>query len=299
MKIAIAGGTGLVGSALCDMLLADGHELIILTRNRDGKQGKDGLTYVEWLNENSHPEKNLEGVECIVNLAGESINNRWTESTKRAILQSRLDASSEIARLISKLDDKPRVYIQASAIGYYGTSETDQFTEKNSHAGSDFLAHVVSEWEKAGEKIDKQGVRTVYMRFGVILDNRGGALPRMVLPYKLFAGGNIGSGNQWLSWIHIDDVCRLILFAIENETMEGAVNATSPNPKKMGEFGKTIGSILHRPHWIPLPAFVLKALLGEMSMLVLEGQYVYPEKAVQHGFQFQYENLQNALQDLL
>lgn len=299
MKIAIAGGTGFVGKALSELLLRDGHELFILTRNIKNKRDRRGVTHIEWFGENSRPEKKLNGVDALINLSGESINNRWTSKTKQEILNSRVKASQEMARIIQRLDQKPHVYMQASAVGFYGTSLTDTFTENDEKCGDDFLARVVSKWEQEGRQIAEMGIRTVFMRFGVILDRLEGALPRIVLPYKLFAGGTIGKGEQWLSWIHIDDVCRMIRFAIEHEIIEGVMSVTAPNPVKMKEFGKTIANVLNRPHWLPVPSFALKILLGEMSLLVLEGQRVLPKKAQQHGFQFRYEHLYDALEHIL
>lgn len=297
MKVVIAGGTGFVGRALSNLLLQEGHDVIVLTRNKN-KHTDKRITYVKWLKEPEIEYEELHDVDAIINLAGESINNRWTEKMKERILTSRLTASKNIHRLIKKLPHKPSVYIQASAIGFYGTSETETFTENHEKAGTDFLAQVVSKWEETGKCIEEEGIRTVYMRFGVILDRNEGALPRIVLPYQLFAGGTIGNGKQWLSWIHIEDVCELILFAIEQKNMSGKVNVTAPNPVQMKTLGKTVSQVLKRPHWLPVPAFALKTMLGEMSMLVLEGQRVLPDKALQHGFEFRYSHIQAALEQL-
>src|SRR5690606_34945367 len=203
-----------------------------------------------------------------------------------------------IHKLIQQLEKKPNVYIQASAIGFYGTSETETFTEQASKPGHDFLAHVASKWEEAGKVIENEGIRTVYMRFGLILSKDDGALPRIILPYKWFFGGKLGKGNQWASWVHIEDVCSMIRFAIENENINGPLNVTAPNPVTMNELGKTAAKILKRPHWLSVPAFALKLILGEMSTLVLDGQRVLPEKALENGFHFQFETLDEALENL-
>lgn len=297
MKIVIAGGTGLVGKALCQRLLQGGHEIIVLTR-KPQQQSHPSITYVQWLNNNSLPLEKLRHVDAIINLAGESINNRWTKTMKRKILDSRLNVTNEIHKLIKQLPVKPLVYIQASAIGYYGTSETKTYTEEDKRTQSDFLSDVVAQWEEAGTRIEREGLRSVFMRFGVILDKQEGALPRIVLPYKAFIGGKIGSGNQWVSWVHIDDVCEMISFVLTNEKLSGYINVTAPYPVRMNEFGKTVASVLKRPHWIPVPAFALKTLLGEMSLLVLEGQRVPPEKALRHGYQFKYDHLHVALENI-
>lgn len=298
MNIAITGGTGFVGNALTDSLIKDGHHPYILTRYPSGKPAKTNVTYVEWLGENSRPEKDLHGIDAIVNLAGESINSgRWTEERKKRILNSRIEATREVVRIIGELEQKPEVLVNASAIGFYGMSETETFTEESASIADDFLAKVVQRWENEAEQAEEHGVRPVFTRFGIILGEEG-ALPRMVLPYKMFAGGTVGSGEQWLSWVHIDDVAGMIRFAIENEQILGPLNVTTPHPEKMRAFGKEIGKVLNRPHWIPAPGFALKIALGEMSSLVLNGQRVLPEKAQKHSYSFHYQNLHDALQNI-
>jgi len=297
MKIAIAGGTGFVGRALCKTFSREGHEIIVLTRNKR-KKTHSNITYAEWLNDKELDASIFNDVNVIINLAGESINARWTKKKKAQILNSRLTAVKAIHKLIQQLEKKPNVYIQASAIGFYGTSETETFTEQASKPGHDFLAHVASKWEEAGKVIENEGIRTVYMRFGLILSKDDGALPRIILPYKWFFGGKLGKGNQWASWVHIEDVCSMIRFAIENENINGPLNVTAPNPVTMNELGKTAAKILKRPHWLSVPAFALKLILGEMSTLVLDGQRVLPEKALENGFHFQFETLDEALENL-
>ncbi|MGY4690550.1 TIGR01777 family oxidoreductase [Salibacterium sp. K-3] len=298
MNILAAGGTGLVGSALTGYLTGLGHHVFILTRNASSKQNKDLVTFVEWLQPGARPEDHLPDIDAVINLAGASINSRWTEKQKQKILQSRLDAAGEINRLIGALDRSPEVLINASAVGWYGTSKTAEFTEKSSPANSNFLQHVCEQWEKEASRAADAGVRTVLARFGLILDDSGGALPKMMFPYKLFAGGPIGSGDQWYSWVHLQDVIQLICFAIHHKNMEGPLNVTAPNPERMREFGRKLGSTLNRPHWAPVPAFVIRTALGDMSTLILEGQKVIPQKALQHGFSFTYPNLEKALQNI-
>lgn len=297
MKIVIAGGTGFVGGALCETFSREGHEIIVLTRKKR-KITHPNITYVEWLNDGPIDVTPFHDVDVMINVAGESINARWTKKKKAQIVNSRLTATKAIHELIQQLEKKPCVYIQASAIGFYGTSENETFTEQVSKPGHDFLARVASEWEKAGKAIENEGIRTVYMRFGLILSKDDGALPRIILPYKLFTGGTLGKGNQWVSWVHIKDVCKMTRFAIENEKINGPLNVTAPHPVTMNELGKTVAKILKRPHWLPVPAFVLKLILGEMSTLVLDGQRVLPEKALENGFHFQFETIDNALTDL-
>ncbi|MGM0902329.1 MAG: TIGR01777 family oxidoreductase [Bacillota bacterium] len=299
MKIAIAGGTGLIGKALVDYLHKNGHEVIILTRQTQSNSSSGSPRYISWLNKDSSSiVEELTKVDAFINLAGSTINTRWTEKGKEQIVESRLHVVEELYRLIRTLPVKPKVLINASAVGFYGTSEEGTFTESSIKPGTDFLAQTVVKWESAVRKIEDLGVRTVYCRFGVVLDSNAGALPQMVLPYRLFIGGTIGNGKQWLSWIHIQDIVRGIVFAIENNDVRGPVNFTAPEPVQMQEFGKTIATVLNRPHWLPLPGFALKLLLGEMSLLVLEGQRVLPEALLHHGFSFQYPHLFPALKEI-
>jgi uncharacterized protein len=299
MKIVIAGGTGLIGKALTDYLHKNGHEIIILTRQKQPSSTFKGARYISWVNKDSSTiVEELKEVDAFINLAGSTINTRWTDKGKEQIVESRLHIVEELYRIIHDLPVKPKVFINASAVGFYGTSEERTFTESSSTSGTDFLAQTVVKWESAAKKIEAMGVRTVFCRFGVVLDSHGGALPRMVLPYRLFIGGTIGNGHQWLSWIHIQDVVRGLLFAIEHADIRGPVNFTAPEPVKMQEFGKTLADVLKKPHWLPVPGFALKILLGEMSLLVLEGQRVIPEALLNHGFSFHYPHLRLALEEI-
>lgn len=300
MNILIAGGTGFVGKALTSYFTRNGHHTYILTRNTQKREDDPYIHHVQWLTDDATPHKQLPSIDAVVNLAGESINSgRWNETRKRTIVESRLQATYAIYDLITKMNKKPSVVIQASAIGIYGTSLNETFTERCETIGTDFLAQTVRRWEEAGRRIESLGVRTAFMRFGIILGKGGGALPRIVLPYKLFIGGTIGSGQQWLSWVHMDDVIGTIDFVIRHETISGPVNVTAPSPVTMEQFGKTIANILHRPHWLPVPSFALKMLLGEMSMLVLEGQRVIPEKLLQAGYDFSFPTVDQALANIL
>ncbi|WP_026581734.1 TIGR01777 family oxidoreductase [Bacillus sp. J33] len=300
MRIAIAGGSGFVGNALAENLLEKGHELFILTRNAANKHHHSkNLQYVQWLNKEDSPEDELEGIDVLINLAGESINSgRWTPERKKRILNSRLTATKEVLRIISRLEEKPYTLINASAVGYYGTSENETFDEDSKSRGSDFLSETVKCWEMEASKAEEWEVRTVFCRFGIILDKNEGALPRIALPYKFFAGGTVGSGNQWVSWIHLKDVVKGILFCIEQEYLEGPVNFTAPNPVKMKVFGQILSEVLSRPHWIPAPEFALKIILGEMSALVLEGQKALPGKLEAYGYNFLFTDLKTALTDI-
>jgi uncharacterized protein len=299
MKIAIAGGTGFVGMALVNELSKYDHEIVILTRRTRKSSEKANVRYTQWLTDNANPVMDLQDTDIFINLAGESINSgRWTEERKSKILSSRIEAVDAVLDIINQLDRKPQALINASAIGIYGTSQTKVFTENNEKLGTDFLAETVVNWEQEASKAVSLGIRTVLCRFGIILEKDAGALPKMLMPYKWFIGGNIGSGKQWMSWIHLEDVVKGIIFAIENKQIQGPVNFTAPHPVMMSDFGKTLAQVLHRPHWLPVPSFALRLLLGEMSTLVVDGQKVLPNKLLDHGFQFQYPTLEKALKNI-
>lgn len=298
MKIAISGGTGFIGKALTLYLASKGHTVYILTRQVRENRSPANIRYIHWDADAS--EFPLSSVDIIINLAGESINNgRWTKKQKEKIISSRLNTTKGLIKQLQTLHKYPSTFINASAIGYYGTSETETYTEDQPRQGNDFLATTVQLWEKEASKAVDLGIRTIYTRFGVVLGKEGGALPKMLLPYQFFIGGTIGSGNQLLSWIHLEDVVRMIDFAIHTKEISGAFNITAPHPVTMKEFGRTIAKVLHRPHWLSVPAFTLKTLLGEMSILVLEGQRVLPQKAIQHGYTHSYATLEHALQNIV
>lgn len=298
MKIAIAGGSGFVGQYITDELVREGHEVLILTRKK--KPAQPSVTYIQWLKEKDAPELELEGVDAIINLAGTSINSgRWSEKRKQDILSSRMKAVRELKRIIEALPVKPKVFLNASAVGYYGTSREETFTEEDIHTPSDFLSSVTYRWEKEASRIEALGIRTVFMRFGLILGEKEGALPRMSLPYRLFAGGTIGSGSQWISWIHVRDAAGAAVFCLKNKNITGPVNFTAPVPVTMKEFGKAIGETMRRPHWFPVPSPLIRASLGEMSIIILEGQYVLPVKLEAFGYSFKYPTHTSALQNIL
>lgn len=297
MKIAITGGTGFLGKELTRLFHSSGHMVYILTRNP--KPSTPNTKYVQWLKGGSAPEKQLEGIDAIVNLAGTSINDgRWTQNQKREIYNSRMEATEEVLRIIGKLNKKPQVLVNASAIGVYAASDVVTYTEASADFGRDFLARTVIDWERLADHAKVHGVRVAYGRFGIILGKKEGALPLMSLPYKLFVGGPVGSGKQWVSWVHVKDVARAVEFAIATPALEGPFNVTAPEPKQMKDFGKEIGKALNRPHWIPVPPIALKAVLGDKSRLVLTGQRVLPTVLEHHGFIFNYPNLRSALADL-
>ena len=299
MKIAVTGGTGLIGKPLVKALTNAGHEVLVLTRT--ARPRHHGVTYVEWMTPTSKPETELQGIDAIIHLAGASINDgRWTHAQKQAILQSRIEGTKEIVRIVAALDEKPQLVISGSAIGIYGEDRTITYSETTPLPNvTNFLGNVCVLWEKEAEPLAEMGVRLAFMRTGVVLSNEGGAFPLMKLPYTFGVGGRIGSGTQWVPWIHVEDLVRLFVYVLDTSTIEGPVNGTAPHPVTMDEFGKTIATVMHRPHWAPAPEPLMKLALGEKSVIVLEGAKVVPTKALEHGFTFRYETLTPALKDLL
>ncbi|BAY15869.1 hypothetical protein NIES21_16900 [Anabaenopsis circularis NIES-21] len=305
MKVAITGATGLVGSRLVERLHKEGHQVLVLTRNSGFAQkvfpptnfpSVEIVTYTPTTS--GAWQDAIAGCEAIVNLAGEPIGEgRWTTERKQEILNSRQLGTQKIVEAITKANPKPKVLVNTSAIGYYGTSETATFDE-TSVSGNDFLAQVCQAWEAEASKVKEAGVRLVILRFGIVLGN-GGALAKMIPPFQLFAGGPIGSGRQWFSWIHLDDLVNLILQALNKSNMQGVYNATAPNPVRMNDLSQTLGQVLHRPSWLPVPAFAIEALLGDGAIVVLEGQQVLPKRTLESGFAYQYPNLQPALNQIL
>ncbi|MFN6464134.1 MAG: TIGR01777 family oxidoreductase [Nostoc sp. DedVER02] len=305
MKVAITGATGFVGSLLVKRLHAKGDQIVVLTRNTAfakkvfPSEAFPNLEIVAYTpNASGSWQSVIASCDGVVNLAGEPIGEgRWTPERKQEILNSRKLGTQKIVEAIVNANPKPAVLINASAIGYYGTSETATFDE-TSLSGNDFLAQVCQAWEAEARKVKDAGVRLVILRFGIVLGN-GGALGKMIPPFKLFAGGPIGSGRQWFSWIHVDDVINLIVQALTKPEIEGVYNATAPNPVRMADLSQTLGQVMNRPSWLPVPGFAIEALLGDGAIVVLEGQQVLPKRTVETGFEYKYPNLQSALRQIL
>ncbi|MCY7385584.1 MAG: TIGR01777 family oxidoreductase [Microcoleus sp. CAN_BIN18] len=305
MKVAIAGATGFVGSRLVERLHSEGHSVLVLARDSERARrvfpasAYPNLEIVAYTPaESGDWQTSIAGCDSVVNLAGVPIaEEKWTAARKQAILDSRKLTTAKLVEAIALVNPKPSVLVSTSAIGYYGTSETAEFDE-TSPAGDDFLAAVCQEWEAAAQPVKDMGTRLAILRFGIIL-GMGGALAKMLPPFKLFAGGPIGTGKQWFSWIHRDDVVNLILYALQNPQIEGVLNATAPNPVRMNEFCETLGAVLQRPSWLPVPAFALEFLLGDGAKVVLEGQKVLPKGTLASGFQYQYPTLKLALEEIL
>lgn len=306
MRIIITGGTGLIGSALAEELDKYGHEVIALSRNPQKPNMLPKSVQVEkWDGRTSQGWGHLvEDAEAIVNLAGENISgegmfpSRWTEERKRRILQSRVDSGRAVVEAVQAANKKPATLIQASAIGYYPAHENKRYTEDDL-PGSDFQAEVLKQYEASTQAVEALGVRRVIIRSGVVLSNNGGAFIPQVLPFKMLVGGPLGNGKQGYSWIHIDDEVAAIRFLIENKEASGPFNVTSPNPVSNGEFGKVIGKVMKRPSFIPVPAFALKLVFGEVSNILLDGRFVLPKRLQELGFIFRFPNAESAVADLL
>jgi uncharacterized protein (TIGR01777 family) len=293
MKVLITGATGLIGKALQRSFAESGDEMLLASRNEHPDE-----RYVRWDIENgfAEPEK-LEGIDAVVHLAGESVSGlRWTDEKKKAIRDSRVLGTRNVVDTIAKLKHKPKVLIAASAIGFYGERGDEEVSESSS-AGDTFLAEVSKAWEGESRRAEDAGIRTVLLRTGIVLSKDGGALATMMMPFKLGLGGIIGSGKQWMSWISLDDHVAVIRYAIENESLRGAVNSVSPEPVTNEEFTKTLGEVLYRPTFLPLPEFAVSMVFGEMGdELLLTSTKVVPTRLAQVGFEFKYPQLKAAIE---
>lgn len=304
MKIILPGGSGMVGSLAAAHFASQGHSVFILSRSPEKTRqqlaslpasvqvrGWDGATARGWA-------ELIDSDTAIINLTGENLaNKRWTPAQKQVILQSRTQPGQAIVQAVEQASEKPAVLLQVSGVGYYGASQGEVITEA-SPAGNDFPARVCQAWETGTAPVEALGVRRVVMRTGVVLSKRGGALPRMLLPFKLLIGGPLGNGRQWLAWLHELDQIAAFQFFIENPACQGVYNVTSPNPVQNRDFAKAIARAYGRPSWIPAPAFAIRLLFGEMATVVLDGQRVIPQRLLAEGFEFQYAEPLAALQQI-
>lgn len=300
MRIIIPGGSGLIGQELTSALTKIGYEVVILSRSPTKVKGlPDGARAEEWDGASGSGWGHLaDGAKAIINLAGAGIaDKRWSDARKQVIINSRLDSTKAVIEAIEQAKDKPEVLIQGSAVGYYGDRGDEELTEGSS-PGNDFMADVVTAWEAAAQPAADL-TRLVVVRTGVVLTTKGGALPKMMLPFKLFAGGPYGNGGMWFPWIHIDDQVRAIIWLLENKKIEGIYNLASPQIVRNRTFARTIGKVLSRPAFAPAPAFALKAALGEMAAMLLNSQRTSAEKLVEAGFEFEYEQPLRALKDII
>lgn len=306
MRTIITGGSGLIGRALTNSFLQDAHEVIILSRDPEGvKNLPSGARAVQW--DGNTPQgwgDLIEGANAVVNLAGENIAgegffpDRWTDERKHRILSSRLNAGKAVTQAIQSAEQKPGVVVQASAIGYYGASDDQVITEEDP-SGDDFQADVCQQWEDSSRGVEELGVRRVVTRGSIALSIEGGAFLRLMFPFRFFIGGPLGSGKQYISWIHIADQVGVIRFLIDNQMASGVYNLSSPNPVTNKEFAQTIGKVMGRPSFIPVPEFAFNTMFGEVSTVVVDGLRVLPQRLQELGYQFKFPELEPAIRNIL
>jgi uncharacterized protein len=301
MRALVTGASGLIGSAVCDALLARGDEVVGLSRNPDrARETNPTVNWHKWEPAMERPPAEaLDGVDGVIHLVGESINQRWTDDAKQRIMESRQAATHNLVQAIGALDDKPRVLVSQSAVGYYG-DRGEAVVDESAPPGSGFAAEVPVEWERAAHEADDLPIRLVVLRTAPILDPRDGLLKELLTPFKLGVGGPIAGGRQYLPWIHIDDEVGIVLWALDHEEVTGTLNAASPNPVTNREFSKALGRVLNRPALLPVPGFAVSMLRGrELAETVKGGQRVIPRRALDLGYSFQHPDLEPALRDLL
>jgi uncharacterized protein len=302
MRVIISGGAGLIGSALATSLLADGFEVILLSRRpAAARHAPQGARVEQWDGHSAAGWGQLaNGAYAIINLAGENLSaGRWTAKRKQRIMQSRVDAGQAVLAAIAAATNKPDILVQASGIGHYGMHADDSFVTEANGAGDDFGARVTVAWEHATAAAETMGVRRVIVRMAPVLSTSGGALPQMMLPFRFFVGGRIGSGRQWFSWLHMADCVGAIRFLMANRAAQGAYNLCAPNPVSNATFSKALGRAMHRPSLIPVPALALRLLFGEMSTILLDGQRGAPERLRALGYTFRFNDIEAALRDVL
>jgi len=299
MNIFMTGGTGFVGTFLTRQLTQEGHLVTTLTQSLAGSELKiPGLSYLVGIpNIRGKWQEAVRNHDVIINLAGASIFSRWTEAQKKILLASRIDTTRHLVEALPD-DSKSITFFSTSAVGYYGFHEDEELTE-SSPAGGDFLARLAYDWEQEALKAAAKGSRVIIARFGIVLGKNGGALGQMIPLFKYFLGGPLGSGRQWFSWVHMHDLAQAFIYLLEHKEISGAVNLCSPRPVSNADLGRAIGLILHRPSWLPAPAFMMKLILGEFGDVLLKGQRVIPRRLLDAGFQFQHPTIEEALRSIL
>jgi hypothetical protein len=299
-KIVITGGTGFVGRRLVEALIARGDEVVVLSREPGRARLPAGVRAAAWAPEQPGAwAAELAGAGGVVHLAGETVAQRWTAEARARITKSRVDATRALVEAIGRTSQRPAVLVSASAIGYYGARPPHEELDEGGAPGRGFLAEVVQAWEAEARAVAAHGVRDVELRIGVVLGEGGGALDKMLLPFKLFAGGPIGGGEQVVSWIHRDDVVGLVLLALDDDRARGPINAVAPHPVSSAELARALGAALHRPSWLPAPAFAVRLAMGEAAEIVTTGQRVLPRRALALGYAFQRPDLGPALAAIL
>ncbi|MDO7085614.1 TIGR01777 family oxidoreductase [Pseudocolwellia sp. AS88] len=309
MNILITGGTGFIGTKLCSVLHKQHHRLVVVTRHPEkaksaakvnvvsDESSKGSVKFISSLQK----IKKEEVFDAVINLAGEPIaDKRWSNVRKQEILNSRLDTTSSLIEYFNETEHKPKLFISGSAIGYYGIAESNESIDEYGSGDNSFSSELCQQWEALAVEAETLGIRTCLLRTGVVLGKNGGALSKMLPPFKLGLGGKIGSGKQWMSWIHLDDLVGIILHCIVNEEVKGAINGTAPEPKTNADFSQSLGKALNRPTVLPMPAFVIKLLMGNMGEeLLLAGKKIIPAKALATGYVFKYPKLDAALVDIV
>ncbi len=306
MNILISGGSGLIGRALTKDLVDHGHNVFILSRSPEKIDNlSEDVVIMNWDSETTKGwGDTMENIDAVVNLAGSSLNGNgpldiWlTQKRKKLLLNSRLNASGALVEAIRQSKNKPKVFIQASAVGYYGP-QGDEWIEETHPPGDDFLAKVQRQSEKSTEVLETMGIRRVIIRTGLVFANQGSSLEYFLLQFRLFAGGRIGTGKQFYSWIHIQDEVAAIRFLIEHKDASGAFNLVSPNPARNQDFATILGKVMKRPSFFVIPGFLMKLVLGEVSTVILDGQRVSSKKLERHGFSFKFPGLREALEDVI
>jgi uncharacterized protein (TIGR01777 family) len=300
MKILITGGTGFVGTQLTSRLIQDRHEVTILTRSLKGAKGSSpGISYLEGDPTKKGPwQEAIKNHDAIINLAGASIFSKWTDEHKKAIRESRVSTTQNIVEGIPSHPSKKITLLSTSAVGYYGFTRDEELVE-DSPPGNDFLARIAVEWEGEALKAREKGARVVTTRFGIVLGEKGGALSQMIPLFKKYIGGPIGTGKQWFSWIHIKDLAEAFTFLLKHPEILGPVNVCSPNPVRNKDLAKALGKALHKPSFMPAPGFMIKLVLGEFGSVILEGQRVIPRRLLENGFNFQYPDIEKALESIV
>jgi uncharacterized protein len=300
--VLITGGSGFIGRRLSQELIKRGDRVTILTRNPDKARGKvwPGVRVAGWTPTAEGPwYDELDKVDAVVHLAGEVVAQRWSDTKKKEIVESRVGSTERLVEAIGRAKHRPKVLVSASATGYYGARDPNEELDETSEPGKGFLSDLVVQWENASKKAEDHGVRTAMLRIGVVFGKGGGALEQMVPAFKLFVGGPIGDGKQIYSWVHIDDVVGLALMAIDDDRVKGPLNATSPYPATAGEVAKAIGVTLNRPSFFKVPKAIVSAMLGEAAEIVTESQRVLPHRAIELGYEFRYARLMPALESIL
>ena len=295
MNLLITGGTGFIGSALCSRLLKNKHNITLLSRYPEKiKPSFKAITEIEQLKDDAI-------FDIVINLAGEPIaNKRWNNRQKQRILSSRIATTQKLIEFLTKVENKPKLLINGSAIGYYGISKTNNSIDETSVGDDSFSSQLCQQWEAVALQAEALGIRTCLLRTGIVLGKGGGALSKMLLAFKLGLGGRIGHGKQWMSWIHLDDLVGIILYCIEHNNLSGAINGTSPNPVTNQVFTKVLGTMLKRPTIFPMPSIVVKLLMGQMGEeLLLVGKRILPKKISDAGYNFLYPKLEDALKNAL